>query len=102
VGGRLAELPTPVVACSALRRVYRDRLRAAAPATVFVHLAAGAGLLAARLDARVHAFMPASLLDSQLATLEPLQADERGFAVDVRDSPEDLVDEIVARLAAGG
>jgi gluconokinase len=102
VGGRLAELPTPVVACSALRRVYRDRLRAAAPATVFVHLAGGADVLTARLDARVHAYMPASLLGSQLATLEPLQPDERGFAVDVRDRPEALVDEIVARLGTGG
>ncbi len=71
-----------VVACSALRRAYRDRLREGArlPLT-FVHLTIDAGLIKHRLMARTQHFMPASLLQSQLETLEPLQADEAGTTV---------------------
>jgi len=88
-----------VVACSALRRAYRDRLRSAAPDTVFVHLAGPTAVVAGRIAGRRHEYMPASLLDSQYATLEPLQADERGVVVDIGPSPDVLVDEIVRRLA---
>jgi gluconokinase len=98
VGARLAAVSTPIVACSALRRSYRDRLRATAPDALFVHLAGAESLIAERLARRHHEYMPASLLDSQYATLEPLGADERGFAVDIGASAEALVDEIVARL----
>lgn len=69
VGDRLASGGV-VVACSALRRAYRDRLREAAPAARFVLLHGTRELLAARLGARTDHFMPAALLDSQLATLE--------------------------------
>jgi gluconokinase len=69
VGARLAQ-GRVVVACSALRRAYRDRLRDAAPAAQFVLLHGTRALLASRLTARVDHFMPAVLLDSQLATLE--------------------------------
>jgi gluconokinase len=99
VGRRLAAHPIPVVACSALRRRYRDALVAGAPDTVFVHLDGGSGLIADRLDHRDHAYMPSSLLGSQFAALEPLQPDERGVVVDVRRAPETLVDEIVEHLA---
>ena len=99
VGVRLAAAPTPVVACSALRRAYRDRLRSAAPDALFVHLAGTETIVADRLAGRRHEYMPASLLDSQYAALEPLQADERGVVVDIGSSPEALVDEIVRRLA---
>ncbi len=98
VGARLAGAPTPVMACSALRRIYRDRLRAAAPDAVFVHLAAPESVIADRVAHRHHEYMPASLLGSQLATLEPLQPDERGITVGVGATPEQLVDAVIERL----
>ena len=85
-----------VVACSALRRIYRDALRAAASGVFFVQLDADPALLSTRLRARPGHFMPASLLDSQLATLEPLGPDEAGIVVDAA-AP---LDEIVAVAAA--
>ena len=102
VGGRFAAASETglVMACSALRRVYRDRIRAAAPAVVFVHLHGSRDLLASRAEARTDHFMPASLLDSQLRTLEDLEPDEAGFEVTVDRAPEELVDEIVAQLRA--
>ncbi len=72
-----------VVACSALRRAYRDRIREAAPGVVFVHLTGTPELLAARAGARTDHFMPPALLESQLATLEPLEDDEAGLVADV-------------------
>lgn len=72
-----------VVACSALRRRYRDRLRAGAPEVVFLHLTGSDELLAARATARTDHFMPPALLRSQLDTLEPLAADEPGVTIDV-------------------
>lgn len=72
-----------VVACSALRRRYRDRLRAGAPRVVFLHLSGSDELLAQRAAARVDHFMPPALLRSQLDTLEPLTADEPGVTIDV-------------------
>lgn len=70
-----------VLACSALKRAYRDRLRLAGPLR-FVWLDVPAPELERRLAARTHRYMPASLLPSQLATLEPPQPDERALAVD--------------------
>ncbi len=67
-----------VLACSALRRAYRDVLRGAGPDVVFVHLDVPAATLRSRMLARAGHFMPASLLDSQLSTLEPLGHDEPG------------------------
>jgi carbohydrate kinase (thermoresistant glucokinase family) len=71
-----------VVACSALKRAYRDRIRAAAPAVLFMHLTVPRPALDARVAGRPDHFMPASLLDSQLETLEPLEPGEAGFALD--------------------
>ena len=65
-----------VVSCSALKRSYRDLLRAAASELRFVHLHGAPELLAARLRGRSGHYMPPSLLQSQLDTLEPPQADE--------------------------
>ena len=93
VGALLAAGPV-VVACSALKRTYRDRLRAAAPDLDLVFLDGSRELLASRTAARPGHFMPASLLDSQLATLEPPTADEHPVTVDVA-AP---VDQIVAVL----
>lgn len=72
-----------IMACSALRRVYRDRLREHAPGALFVHLTGSPELLAERASARRDHYMPPSLLPSQLATLEPLDTDEAGIAIDV-------------------
>ncbi|VXC27841.1 Beta-N-acetylhexosaminidase [Arthrobacter sp. 9V] len=87
-----------VIACSALKRSYRDIIRSADPSVVFVHLHGTRELLNARMTARPGHFMPASLLDSQLATLEPLQDDEAGIVVDIAESVEDIVKEAVAGL----
>ncbi len=86
-----------VVACSALKRSYRDAIRAEAPGSRFVHLAGSRELLASRLGSRETHFMPASLLDSQLAALEPL-GDGEGITVDIAGEPEEIVDAVAARL----
>jgi len=70
-----------VVACSALRRRYRDRLRAAGVGVRFVYLAVPRAELEARMRSRVH-FMPVTLLASQLAALEPPDADEAACTLD--------------------
>ncbi len=72
-----------VLACSALRRSYRDAIREQAPDTVFLHLHGSKEVLRARTEGRSGHFMPPALLDSQLATLEPLDADEAGIVVDI-------------------
>ncbi|MFZ3556372.1 MULTISPECIES: gluconokinase [unclassified Streptomyces] len=88
-----------VVSSSALKRSYRDRLRAEAPDAVFVHLTGSRELIEDRMGHREGHFMPTSLLDSQFATLQPLAADEAGVAVDVAGSPEEIADRAVAALA---
>ncbi|WP_371477910.1 gluconokinase [Kitasatospora sp. NBC_00315] len=87
-----------VVTCSALKRHYRDTLRAACPGAFFLHLSGGHELVEDRLAQRTGHFMPTSLLGSQYAALEPLQADERGAALDVGPSPEQLVEMAVELL----
>jgi gluconokinase len=87
-----------VVACSALKRSYRDVLRSYAPDTFFVMLDGTFALIQSRLEARPHQFMPLSLLASQFATLEPLEEDERGMSVDVTLSPGVIVDQITLGL----
>jgi gluconokinase len=87
-----------VVSSSALKRSYRDRLRAAAPGIVFVHLTGDRQLVEQRMANRQGHFMPTALLDSQFATLQPLQPDERGVAVDVSGSPEEITARAVAAL----
>ncbi|GAA2416267.1 gluconokinase [Streptomyces glaucosporus] len=87
-----------VVSCSALKRSYRDRLRAAAPGVVFVHLAGDRRLIEDRMSHREGHFMPTALLDSQFATLQPLEPDEPGFAVDVSGSPEEIAERAAAAL----
>jgi gluconokinase len=84
-----------VVTCSALKRSYRDTLREHAPTAVFLHLSGSTELLTDRMGRRRGHFMPASLLESQLATLEPLQEDEDGLTLDVSASPERLAEEFV-------
>jgi len=84
-----------VAACSALARRYRDRLRATAPGTWFLELDVERDVVLRRVAGRRDHFMPASLVDSQLRTLEPLQPDEAGLRVQA----ELPVDDIVATAA---
>jgi gluconokinase len=88
-----------VLACSALRRTYRDRLRGDLPedSLFFVHLQGSRELLEERMRSREH-FMPVSLLDSQLRTLEPLEPGERGTVVDIARPAEEVVAAAVAAL----
>ncbi|SEP86910.1 gluconokinase [Arthrobacter sp. OV608] len=87
-----------VVACSALKRDYRDAIRAKAPSALFVQLQVELPLLQERVAKRPGHFMPASLLTSQLETLEPLEADEAGLTVSTQEGIESTADAIVAQL----
>ena len=92
-----------VVACSALKRAYRDRLRAAWPALCLVVLDVDRDELRRRLRDRPGHFFPEGLLDSQLATLEPPRADEHALVVSGAASPADVaatVERITAMLGA--
>lgn len=84
-----------VVSCSALKRSYRDLLRAADPGLRFVHLDGPRLLIAERLAARRNHYMPPQLLDSQLAVLEPLDDEEHGLRLDIRQPPAQLVEAIL-------
>jgi len=79
-----------VVACSALRRSYREAILREAPHVRFVYLDGSRELLEQRIGAREGHFMPAVLLDSQLATLEPLEADEPGATVPIVGTPQQI------------
>jgi gluconokinase len=105
VGARHAAGVGTVLACSALRRSYRDILRSTFPTaeSFVIRLDADRQTLRSRMTERTGHFMPVSLLDSQLATLEPLQPDERGAAIDVT-LPLDVVIEraVAAALSSAG
>lgn len=91
-----------VVACSALRRAYRARLEAAAGLPLrFAFLDTGRAEIARRMRARTGHYMPPSLLDSQLATLEPPAADERALRLDAGHAPEALCREVLAWVEKG-
>lgn len=77
-----------VLSCSALKRRYRDQLRSGAPRLHFVHLHGTPELLQQRVAARHHAYMPPTLLQSQLEALEPPGADERARGFDITEAPE--------------
>ena len=87
-----------VLACSALKRSYRDALRRGAPALHLVHLTGSPALLAERIGARADHYMPPTLLPSQLATLEPPAADERPITLDVSASTDALVAALLEHL----
>lgn len=95
VGQWLAAHEDGVVACSALRRAYRDQLRRHAPDLVLAYLRLSEPELRDRMRARVGHFMPAALLASQLATLEPPAEDEPGRTVDGAQPPERIVADLV-------
>jgi gluconokinase len=85
-----------IITCSALKRVYRNRMRG--PNVVFVHLVGSKDQIGQRLAARGEHFMPASLLESQFSTLEPPGPDENILVVDVGRKPADEAAEIIRRL----
>jgi gluconokinase len=88
-----------VLTCSALKRSYRDVLRTAVPELQFIFLKGSRSLIGERVAARREHFMPASLIDSQLATLEEPASDERAWLYEIEWSPEDIVVDIVARAS---
>ena len=99
VGAAAPKAGRAVIACSALRRAYRARLAAAAGAPVFfVHLAGSREEIGRRMSLREGHFMPASLLESQFATLEPLAADEPHLLLDVARPAEDLIADALREL----
>ena len=101
IGDRLANGGAGVVTCSALKRAYRDRLVGGRAGVRIVYLHAAPALLHERLGQRKGHFMPASLLDSQLATLEEPAPDERALKVEDIGTPEQVADKIMVALRAG-
>ena len=86
------------ISCSALKRRYRDRLREASPQLRFIHLHGTPELLASRMTQRQGHYMPASLLQSQLLTLEVPGADEAALTADIAAAPQDIVASLCAQL----
>jgi gluconokinase len=84
-----------VMSCSALKRKYRDQMRRHCPDVEFLHLSGSPEVISKRQASRPGHFMPASLLQSQFATLEPLDPDERGIAIDVDQNIDSIVDNYV-------
>ena len=91
-----------VITCSALRRSYRDAVTGGRPGVRVVYLRADRAVIAERLSKRQHHYMPADLLQSQLATLEEPTPDEHVLTVQVHGSVEDTAAEIVAKLRDAG
>ncbi|QIG41556.1 gluconokinase [Nocardioides anomalus] len=86
-----------VIACSALKRKYRDQLRHHCSSVVFLHLEGGRDVIEKRQASRPGHFMPASLLTSQFETLEPLAPDEGGYVLDVSGSIDEIVEQYVVQ-----
>ena len=99
IGGWLADHcgTGGVMSCSALKRKYRDQLRRHCPQAEFVHLSGSPEVIAARQASRPGHFMPASLMASQFATLEPLERDERGVTLDVSQDIDSIVESYLGR-----
>jgi gluconokinase len=87
-----------VVTCSALKRRYRDYLRAGRPYVRLIYLDGDKKLIVRRMTARQGHFFPARLLDSQFSELEPPRPDEHVLMVSAAEAPGQIVDEIVTRL----
>jgi gluconokinase len=88
-----------VLTCSALKRAYRDRIRSTRPDVRFIYIKGSEALIEARVSARHHEYMPASLLRSQFDTLEEPTPDERGVViVDAGGSANEEVAEVLAAL----
>ena len=98
IGEREAAGEDAVLTCSALKRAYRDQLRDGRPSVLFVHVDVDREVLRKRLARRQGHYMPASLLDSQLATLEPLGPDEPGIRIPGGGDIEAVVAAVLAAL----
>jgi gluconokinase len=98
IGTREAAGENAVLTCSALKRSYREVLERGHPSVRFVHLTVSADTLRQRLQHRHGHYMPASLLESQLAALEPLQPDEPGVTLPGDEEPDHVIDHVVAWL----
>jgi gluconokinase len=99
IDARSIEGRPSVVACSALKRAYRDRLRAGRPQLQIVYLAGSEALIADRLEQRTGHYWPPSLLPTQFAALEPPKPDEHAIVVDIGPPPEVLVEAIARQVA---
>lgn len=96
VGAALGDAPV-IVGCSALRRAYRDLLRAEAGPILFVHLTGTPEVIARRMSGRTGHFMPGALLASQFAALEPPSSDEDAITVNIDQPVQDIVRLIATR-----
>ncbi|MFI6574307.1 gluconokinase [Nocardiopsis sp. NPDC050513] len=96
IAGHDARGESTVMACSALKRSYRDVLREGAPDVRFLHMSGSFEVISARMGAREGHFMPPALLESQLATLEDLGPDELGEVFDVREDVDVLTERALA------
>jgi gluconokinase len=95
---RAAAGQSAVVTCSALKRRYRDALAQGRPGVLFCHVRADPALIRRRVEDRRDHYMPASLLPSQLQTLEPMALDEPGFVVSAEGEPEEVLAQALHRL----
>ncbi|HLN77683.1 MAG TPA: gluconokinase [Nocardioidaceae bacterium] len=95
---RLDSGQSGIVTCSALRRVYREKLDRRGSGVLFVYLAGDYDLVAARITARHGHYMPPSLLESQFSTLEEPAADEPAIRVEIAGTPREIADRIIERL----
>lgn len=89
-----------VVACSALKRRYRDQLRSGSGRVAFLHLSGDKALIASRMGARTAHFMPTALIDSQFADLEPPGPDETALTYEITLTPDEIVADARIRLDA--
>lgn len=96
VGAALLAPDRPIIACSALKRRYRDVLRSHAPGVQFIMLDAELDRLEQQISGREGHYMPTALLRSQIETLEALEEDEAGMIVTVDASPEDIVERVLS------
>lgn len=98
MSGRRAQGERVVVSCSALRRCYRDRLRAAGD-LLFIHLQGARDRIEARMALRSGHYMPVGLLDSQFATLEALEPDERFLVCDIGPPAQHIAERLISQVA---
>ena len=95
VGKKMNSETNVIIACSALKKSYRDYIRLFSPATEFIFLHGSKEVLSSRLGARKGHFFPASLLDTQLALLEPLAVDEVGVKIDIDQTQDEIAEEVI-------
>ena len=100
IAANLASGDRVVATCSALKRRYRDILREHAPDVYIVEPWGPIEVVARRVNARTHEYMPPTLLQSQYDTLESLYDDERGIRISIAPPPEQIVDEVVRHYRA--